>query len=421
MSIDFFVTFGIMGLLFVRQVVIFRQPNKINYAPLLLGVGAIGSMVHLMLHPDNNNFPLLLRESLLPLFAGLMLFIVMNILQQARRQGYINMQEEHSRKLMEQSERLREYVHRLENNQHLISAKEDSTQHRFSDAFETEQRMLETIQKNQKGFVEKIESILLRQEALFERLEQFTHKEVPDLDSVVHRHIDMLRIAEQDHYNRLVKHFDALGQHPGKHTEQTAAFEQALKRLEVLHEEAGSHIAGAAAAELLKAAETVTGRYAILKSQSESFSTMLSADEKRLHELAEQSELLMKQILICAKSMNEIVTQSERVRELYEPLGALSREVSAIHGDYVASKIELAKLVHQLHDAENGQIETLRREVEMLDRRLNDSIDASLEKLHEHYHIAQKEISGSVRELSARARLQQSYGGEAPTTQEERG
>ena len=122
----------------------------------------------------------------------------------------------------------------------------------------------------------------------------------------------------------------------------------------------------------------------------------------------------MKQILLCAKSMNEIVADSERVRELYEPLGALSREVSAIHGDYVASKLELEKLAHTLQEARSLQLEALRSDIEALEEKLSRTIDDSLGKLHEHYHIAQRELSHTVQELSARAKLQQSYGSEAP-------
>ena len=415
MSIDFFVTFGIMGLLFVRQVVIFKQPNKINYAPLLLGVGAIGSMAHLMLHPDNNNFPLLLRESLLPLFAGLMLFIVMNILQQARRQGYINMQEEHSRKLMVQSERLREYVQRLENNQHLISAKEDSTQHRFSDAFETEQRMLEAIQKNQKGFVEKIESILLRQEALFERLEQFTHKEVPDLDSVVHRHIDMLRIAEQDHFNQLKNTLTTLREHPSENEEAPQllhAIESALVKLESLHRNGAAAIGRGVASEVERLVTEISRSLGTLKSQSESFSLALKENEHLLHELRSQSELVMKQMVVSAKSMDGIVDSGERVLELYTPLEELVASVERTHGDYVKAKAELEALARAMQHMDDEQMQRLREQVETLSQRLNERIDSSLEKLHEHYHIAQKDISQTVKELSSKAQLLRSYSSE---------
>jgi hypothetical protein len=418
MPADFLVTYTIMGLLFVRQVMIFRQPNKINYAPLLLGVGAIGTMAHLMLHSAADDFPLVFRESLLPLFAGLILFIVMNVLQQARQHQQMHAQQEFAARLIEESGRLRKYIGRLEENQHLLGAKEDSTRKQLSTVYETEHRSLETIRNNQKAFVDKIESIHLRQEALFERLEQFTQKEMPDLDNVIHRHIDMLRIAEQDHFNKLNKHLASIEKLPAEEADKAVdAIETALERLEGLYRDAAGTIADKAAGELTRVIGELAGHLGALKSQSEAFATALSEDDNSLRELKTQSELLMKQILICAKSMNGIVADSERVREVYEPLGALSREVSAIHGEYVAAKLELEKLARNLETAEHGQVEQLRRDIEALEEKLNRTIDDSLGKLHEHYHIAQKELSNTVQELSARTKLQQSYG-EAPEAQE---
>jgi hypothetical protein len=419
MSADFLITYTIMGLFFFRQAMIFRQPNKINYAPLILGVGAIGSMVHLLLHPEGDNLYLVFRESLLPLFAGLVLFIVMNVLQQARRHEYLHAQQEFAERLIEESERLRKYIGRLEANQHLLGAKEDSTREQLSTVSETEHRSLETIRKNQKAFVEKIESMQLRQEALFERLEQFTQKEMPDLDNVVHRHIDMLRIAEQDHFNKLEKHLASVEKLPGEESAKAAgAIESALERLEGIYRDTARTIAAEAGGELGRVIGELSDRFTALKLQGEGFATALSEDDNSLRELKTQSELLMKQILLCAKNMNEIVSDSERIRKLFEPLGALSREVSAIHGEYVAAKLELEKMARDLEAAEKGQVEQLRRDIEALEEKLSRTIDDSLGKLHEHYHIAQKELSNTVQELSARAKLQQSYGGEAPAARE---
>ena len=54
-----------------------------------------------------------------------------------------------------------------------------------------------------KLFIQKIESILTKQQVSMEKFEEFTLNELPSLDNVVHRHIDLLRISEQDHFNQL--------------------------------------------------------------------------------------------------------------------------------------------------------------------------------------------------------------------------
>lgn len=411
MPIDFLLTYSVMGLLFLRQVVIYKQPNKINYAPLLLGVGAIGSMVHLLLHPETENILLLLRESLLPLFAGLMLFIVMNILQQARQHGYMQSQQEFTGKLIEQVAHLQQYIGRLEVNQHLISAKEDSTRDRMGDIFNEERQSLQTILENQKQFVSQIASIFERQEELLGKLETFTHKEVPNLDTVVHRHIDMLRISEQDHFNQLKNALQALQVQHGERDDAkvSEAINEAIAKLEVLQKESAAVISSRAGAELERLVGDLSHRLTLLKSQSESFSVALNEDENLLRELRTQSELVMKQILLSAKSMDEIVGNSERVRELYAPLQQLIEEVEKVHSDYVKAKVQLETLATSLKNMDAEQIEQMREQIEALSEKLNERIDTSLEKLHEHYHIAQKDISQTVKELSSRARLQQSY------------
>jgi hypothetical protein len=65
--------------LFLRQISILKQPNKINYAPLMVGIGAIGSVIHFIIHPDASNVIMLLRESFFPLLVALLFYIVMNI------------------------------------------------------------------------------------------------------------------------------------------------------------------------------------------------------------------------------------------------------------------------------------------------------------------------------------------------------
>jgi ABC-type transporter Mla subunit MlaD len=411
MPIDFLITFVVMALLFMRQVAVFKQPNKINYAPLLLGVGAIGSMVHLLLHPENENFLLLFRESLLPLFAGLMLFIVMNILQQARQHRYMQTQQEFTQKLVDQVEQLQEYIGKLEVNQHLISAKEDMTRHKMNDIFEEEHNALETIKQNQEHFVGQINSIFERQEAVFNRLETFTQKEMPDLDNVVHRHIDMLRIAEQDHFNQLKQALKRLEEMPRDTTNEEAvhAIENGIARLADLQGEIGIAIGRQAGNEFDKIVEDLSQRFKLLKSQSESFSVALNEDENILRELRSQSELVMKQILLTAKSMDEVVSNSERVRELYKPLNDLIAEIENVHSDYVKAKVKLDMLTSSLQSMDELQIEKMREHIEELSVKLSERIDGSLQKLHEHYHIAQKDISQTVQELSSKAKIQQSY------------
>jgi hypothetical protein len=404
MPIDFLLIYLLMGILFIRQVTVFRLPDKIDYAPLILGIGAIGSLAHLLFFQGGDTLRMF-KESLLPLFAGLILYMIVNILHQAQRRERHRSDVRLMTTLLEHSERLSEFGSRLETHREQIDAQEEAAREALDARLAHDDEALSAMRSGQERFLEEVEAMFARQESLFGRLETFTDKEMPDFDAVIHRHIDMLRIAEQDHFNRLQEALGRIKIPEGISEEMTAS----LQGLQQQWREAGRMIAREAASDFNRLFDSLQERVGLLRSQGESLSLALKEEASRLEDIGEQSDVLMKQLLLCSENMEGIRSDSGRVRELYAPLEGLVREVSAVHGDYVASKLELQHLVESFKAAEGEEIAQLRVDIEQLDERLNRTIDASIAKLHEHYHIAQREISTSVQELSARAKLQQSY------------
>jgi hypothetical protein len=106
--------FAFMAILFLRQISILKQPNKINYAPLMIGIGAISSVVHFIIHPDITDVVLLLRESFLPLLVALLLYIVMNILHQTQQTQNARTHDEFARVITTQVSELKEFMADLE-------------------------------------------------------------------------------------------------------------------------------------------------------------------------------------------------------------------------------------------------------------------------------------------------------------------
>jgi len=51
----------------------------------------------------------------------------------------------------------------------------------------------------------------------------------------------------------------------------------------------------------------------------------------------------------------------------------------------------------------------MQKQIEDLGTNLNQKIDNSLSKLHEHYHIADDDITQSVQILAKKAQLQRGY------------
>ncbi len=411
LDIDLLFSFLLMGILFIRQVIIFRQPNKINYAPLLLGVGGIGAMMHLLLHPENEDFILLFRESMLPFFVGLILFIIMNIMRQTQQQQTTIVEHDFTDSLMDQVIQLKAYINVLEENQHQLHEQEDTMQHDMTLVFEKEISALHAIQENQKGLLEQLSSIISVQNESLKNFEDFTQKEMPDLDNVIHRHIDMFRVAEQDHFNQVKQLLES--------SEQTAlgekldAFRVTIDHLAENNREAAKEMIAQASRETKVMLSDFSKQLTALRSQAEGIATSLSEDETMFQSLREQSQLVMKQIVLSAQQMNEISGDGERIRGIYEPLGGLNKEIVEIHDDYISAKLQLETLTKTLRAVETDRLEKMQHFIETLGEQLDNKIGESMDTLHEHYHIAQKDISKSVKELSSRNKLQQSYQADA--------
>jgi hypothetical protein len=252
-----------------------------------------------------------------------------------------------------------------------------------------------------------LSSIITVQKESLKNFEVFTQQEMPDLDNVIHRHIDMFRVAEQDHFNQLKSllensEYIAL-------SEKLDAFRVALDHLSQDNRDAAKEMVAQASRETKMMLSDFSKQLLALRSQTEAIATVLSEDETMFQSLREQSQLVMKQMVLSAQQMNEISSESERIRDIYGPLGALNKEISETHDDYVSAKLQLETLTKTLRAVESDRLAKMQHFIEALGEQLDAKIGESMNRLHEHYHIAQKDISQSVKELSSRNKLQQSY------------
>ncbi|MDD3836194.1 MAG: hypothetical protein PHS42_12100, partial [Sulfurimonas sp.] len=199
---DLLLAFVFMAILFLRQISILKHPNKINYAPLMIGVGAISSVVHFIIHPDVTNVILLLRESFLPLLVSLLLYIVMNILHQTQQTQSARTKDEFSQFIVSQVNELKEFMADLEGRMILTQQEDREAQKNLREKFKHDIKALNFIELNQGKFLEKFDEMQEWHSGVSKAFDNFTNVQLPELDNVVHKHIDMLRVAEQDHYNK---------------------------------------------------------------------------------------------------------------------------------------------------------------------------------------------------------------------------
>jgi hypothetical protein len=190
-----------MSLLFLRHTSVYKDPTKINYTPVVLGLGFIGALLHFILSPsvDIN----IIKESLLSLTVGILLSAVMSVMNQS-----VSVMNTYAIRLRiheigDEIKALSSSLMTLKDRIDLVTQMESSTHEQIRAVFKDEFDALHAIQANQNLSITKIESLLLHQDTAMKKFEEFTLSELPSLDHVVHRHIDLLRISEQDHFNQL--------------------------------------------------------------------------------------------------------------------------------------------------------------------------------------------------------------------------
>ena len=107
--------------------------------------------------------------------------------------------------------------------------------------------------------------------------------------------------------------------------------------------------------------------------------------------------------------MNELEAQNSGLHDIYSTIKDLVGEIEAIKADYVKSQSQLSSIAQELKSKQEEEINSVKEQMESLIAILTKKIDNSLDKLHEHYHIASDDITQSVQILSKKAQLQKGY------------
>jgi len=402
-------SFLFMALLFLRQISILKQPNKINYAPLMVGIGAISSVVHFIIHPNTQDVILLLRESLFPLLVSLLLYIVMNILHQTQQTEIAKSQTEFSKVLVEQITELKEFMLELENRMGSVQQTDREAQEEIRVKFIEDIKILHTIQANQKEFLTKFDEMQIWHKDVSKEFEKFTNVQMPHLDDIVHEHIDILRIAEQDHYNKLNSTLEKAVASRGELSEDMDDLKENLQSMKAISDTIAKSITKHTLQQLSGVTKSFESEIVALKSHSEGVKTSLYESESTLATIRTQSEMIMKQMILSSKKMNDLEAKNSGLHDIYSTMNELMKEMEVVKADYVKSQSQLSIIANELKSSEREQVQTMQEQIDTLGETLTKSIEESLSKLHEHYHIADDDITQSVQMLAKKAQLQRGY------------
>ncbi len=411
---DLLIAFVFMALLFLRQVAILKKPNKINYAPLMIGIGAISSVVHFIIAPDTSDIILLLRESFFPLLVALILYIVMNILHQTQQSQNAREQGELSKVVVGEISELRAFILELEERMNSAHQEDRDAQAEIRENFKNDIKTLDSIKHNQEKFLEKFHEVELWHKGVSKSFTYFSEVQVPQLDDVVHKHIEILRVAEQDHYNKLSKLLQSAVESRGDLSLDIEELKESLYSMQNISREIANAITEQTIEKLSGVTNAFESQIIGVKSHAEGVSTSLYESESRLSEIRNQSEIIMKQMVLSSKKMDELVRQNSGLNELHTNIQEIVKDIDAIKSDYVQAQSQLLRIVHDLEESKEEQIMAMREKIERLGQTLTLKIEESLEQLHKHYNIASEDITKSVQLLSKRAQFQKGYTTEPP-------
>jgi len=406
---DLLLAFAFMALLFLRQISILKQPNKINYSPLMIGIGAISSVVHFIIHPEATDTLLILRESFFPLLVSLLLYIVMNILHQTQQTLLSKTQHEFTKALIEQITQLKEFTSELEKKMILNQNEDRLAQEENREKFKKDIKALDTIQTNQGKFLDKFEEMSSWHKGVTKAFENFTEVQLPSLDDVVHKHIDILRVAEQDHFNKLKSTLERAVESRCDIAEDMEGMKENLESMSSISQTISNTITKHTIEKLSEVTRPFEQQIVSLKSHTESLGTSLYEDESKLSSIREQSEMIMKQMILSSKKMATLEGQTSNLHDVYGDIKSLISDIDVVKADYVKSQAQLERIVNTLEDSKSKDIVNVKEEIEKLSADLVTRIDNSLDKLHKHYHIANEDISKSVQFLAKQSQVKNGY------------
>ncbi|MFA5214503.1 hypothetical protein [Sulfuricurvum sp.] len=403
---DVLLSIGVMSLLFLRHIAVYKDTNKINYTPVVIIVGFIGGILHFVLFAEDTTVMLVIKESLITLSVGGVLSVIMSVMSQTQSASSYQADRSRVQVLIEgiesQGNALASYNERLST----VTQMENSTHDQLRSLFKEELEALHGIQNNQKLFVSKIEALLVQQQLSMEKFEEFTLTELPGLDNIVHRHIDLLRVAEQDHFNQLKVATKSACDENKEVRSQLKNIDENLRLLQ--QNQAPDRIVAILQKELTSVIHDFARHIQTLGAKSEGIMTTLLENDALLRGSREQSELIMQQMVLSSKQMREMTLHSKELYDSFKPLGSLFSSAEGLYREFLSARGKLGELVVTLESYEKQEHRAMRENLERIASDVSEKLYLLRQSLPKVESV-EKFDTKNIQELSGKVKLHRSY------------
>jgi len=409
LSTDILISFAFMALLFLRHVAILKRPNKINYAPLMLGIGGIATLIHFIVYSHATEITPLLKESLFPFLVALMFYIVMNILNQTKESDEAKQREEFAVLLVKELTQLKNFMLDLENRMMEFSKENMARQESLREEFKKDVESLELILKNQNEFTKRFEELEEWHKDVNNSFEHFSNVQMPELDSMVHKHIDLLRVAEQEHYNKLNTLLSKAMEERVDLEVELEILQKEMQKIQTMSESIAKSIVSSTKQHFTHLTQDLSGELVSLKLHAEGVKTTLYEDETILADIRKESEIIVKQMALSSKQMQEIQKQTTTLHTLMSKLELLTNELDVLKSDYLQAELTLSSVLQKFTGSEEREKEVIIDQIKNMLLLLDEKIEKKIDELRNHYKITTEHMHEQAQFLAKRAQLQKGY------------
>ncbi len=394
------ISFMIMAVIFLRQISIFKQPNKINYAPLILGIGAIASVIHFIIS-NNPDFVLTLKGSFIPMLIALMLYIIMNIMHQTQVADNERVRMEFTQSLIEQINKLQDFTEGLEHRINAYALEEKKLQEEFAKKFSISLDNLERLLKNQQEFKEQFGEMAYWHKELTDLFINFTEFKLPELDSMVHNHINNLRISEEEHYNRLIKVFDEVLGDKERIRKELVKIENELKGIEGISDKISHTIIQKVLKDVSKISETFESELVGLQQFGKALRRSLTEGEQTIYSIQKKGEYIINQMEHLSTDIEDFDERKRVIDEMGRKLYPLIEKVEIIQQEYIKTISDLQAISNDIKQHEMIYLERFSKQTETAVEAINQAAKEAFEDIR-----YTEEISDNVKILAKKAQLQ---------------
>jgi len=400
------VTGLIILFLFWRQLAVFKMQGKINYAPLVLIIGSISSLSLFIF--SSGELKSDIQYSLMPLLMSLIFYMLMYIMYQFKVNDVRVQHHAQEQLLSTLMADIHGYFGVLDEKLSSISNTEEKTLDALQLALKNELSSFSELSSRQELISKKLEDMYNQEEGALMNIQKFLEQDVMNLDKVVHRHIDILRISEQDHFNKLQNILNNMNGAEGIE-DALIVLANRLDKLEEGFEKRALSVSNEIGKIVKANLDSMTIDLQNAKQLSESLGLSTQEYEMKLEELHKQASLLLQKSDTIHESMEDTYAQAQKIRPVYDSLNELISRLIDIYAEYKHAKKELHLLAGELGNAEERHFDIMDKKIDTLSLDMHAKIEASLKELKEHYHIADRDVTSTVKTLAAKAQLQKSY------------